>query len=151
MYNVTFPSQLYKLKPKIYTNYAFRVGSIFQCRQAKIANFHASSRTRNKNVITFQITMNNRRISGMQKSQTLQNLSAPRPKHLDVDALKPLQIGFQRAGSHQLGDQNNTPKTYNWQTPVVRMFETKRTFVYPSSRFVQNNHRSVQCSDEPGP
>jgi hypothetical protein len=70
------------------TNDASGKRLLFQSGKSKITNFHGACGTRDKNVVTFEITMYNRRRTTVKEKQALQNLSTPVLENSCVDSLK---------------------------------------------------------------
>ena len=56
----------------------------FEGRQTEIADLHTARRARDEDVVAFQVSMNDRRISAVQIGETFENLTAPFLHHIDT-------------------------------------------------------------------
>lgn len=66
--------------------------SSLECCQTQVSYFHRSSWSSNKNIITFQVSVNYWRSSCVQEKKTLQDLPTPTPQHFRFHHFKSLQI-----------------------------------------------------------
>lgn len=85
----------------------FRETSILQRSQTKVTDFDASGCARNKDIITFQITMDDGRGARVKEVKSLQDLATPGFEHLRVDLFEAAEIGLQRPRQHQLRHQDD--------------------------------------------
>lgn len=70
----------------------FSEGSSFEGGQSQVPNFDRACRSGDKDVITFQVPVDDGRGSGVEKMKALQNLPAPASQHLGFHDLEPLEI-----------------------------------------------------------
>ena len=63
--------------------------------------------TCDENIVTFEISMNHGRWTGMEKMQSFENLTAPRFQDALFDLFEPLQVGLEGPWGHELGDQDD--------------------------------------------
>ena len=59
------------------SNHRFGKGLVFEGGQAQVTNLDRSGGAGDENVVAFEISVNNRRRSGVQKMKAFENLSAP--------------------------------------------------------------------------
>ena len=68
---------------------------VTQGRKAKISDFDYSCRSSHKDVVAFQVTVNDGGTVAVQEVQALQDLQAPVPQDLWLDALESFQVSVQ--------------------------------------------------------
>lgn len=74
------------------TYYTFGKWSSLECCQTQVSYFHRSSWSSNKNIVTFQVSVNYWWSSCVQEKKTLQDLPTPAPQDFRFHHFKSLQI-----------------------------------------------------------
>lgn len=67
-------------------------GSPFKCSQTQVSYLHRTCWSRDKDVVTFQVPVNDGRSSCVQEVKAFEDLSAPRAQNFDFHHLEALQV-----------------------------------------------------------
>jgi hypothetical protein len=81
---------------------------VLQGGEAEVADLDGAGGACDEDVVALQVAVDDRRGSRVQEVETFDDLPTPGLQDSLVDLLESPKVGFQGAGSHQLGDQNDT-------------------------------------------
>lgn len=74
------------------TNNTFCEWGPLQCRQAQVSNFHGAGGASDEDVVTLEVSVDDRRSPRVKEEEAFENLSAPAPQNFRLHHLKALQI-----------------------------------------------------------